>query len=700
VRAVSEDRRARRLDRSALVIVLAVVVFAVAAWAYAPSFQYGLLDWDDAEYVTANPVLALGVSRAALERAFEPHDGNWIPLTWLSLAAERAVFGDDPRVHHATNVLLHAATAALLLLVLARATGAAAPAAFVALSFALHPLRVESVAWIAERKDVLSGLFFVAALGAWVAYARRPGVWRYALAFVAGVASLLSKPTAVTLPFVLWLLDFWPLARLDGRRARWRAFAEKIPFFAAAAVSSVATFRAQGAAGAFDPLGDLDLSVRLGNAVTSYLWYAEKAFRPMGLAVFYPHPGVAPSGDAIGATLFGAIAITIAVIALAKRRPWLLVGWLWFLGMLVPMIGLVQVGMQAHADRYAYLPLLGLEIAVAYEAWAWLGRFRAGRVVYVAATAAVALALGASMRAQLVHWRDTETLFRRALAVTTDNYVAYERVAATRLAAGDADEAIRLYGEALRLQPSWPMARDGLARALWVRGRHDEALWNHREAVRLDPADGTLRLNLARALLELGWSDEAVHVLRAGVRRGRDSRVPELRAVLAHELARRGDLEAARKQAQRAVDADPSLADTRLLLARLRVLEGDGAQRERRDAEAVAAYRAALAADPALPDALNNLAWLLAASHDAAVRDPAEALRLAEAAATASQRRDANVLDTLAVALAANARFDAALATLDEARALLPDDAAAERSALDERRARFAASQPWIDPAP
>jgi tetratricopeptide (TPR) repeat protein len=697
VRAVSEDRRARRLDRNAL---LAVLVFAVAAWAYAPSLRYGLLDWDDAEYVTANPVIALGVSRAALERAFEPHDGNWIPLTWLSLAADRAVFGDDPRVHHATNVLLHAATAALLLLVLARATGAVAPAAFVALAFALHPLRVESVAWVAERKDVLSGLFFVAALGAWVAYARRPGAIRYALAFVAALASLLSKPTAVTLPFVLGLLDFWPLARLDTDRARWRAFVEKLPFLAAAAFASVATHRAQEQAGAFDPLGHLDLAARVGHAITSYHWYAEKAFWPTELAVFYPHPGVAPGAEVAGPALFGGLVITIAAIALAKRRPWLIVGWLWFLGMLVPMIGLVQVGMQAHADRYAYLPLLGLEIAVAYEAWAWLGRFRAGRVAYVAATAAIALALGASMRAQLAYWRDTETLFRRALAVTTDNYVAYERVAATRLAAGDADEAIRLFGEALRLQPHWPIALDGLARALWVRGQRDEALWNHREAVRLDPANATLSLNLARALLELGWSDEAVRVLRRGVRRGHGARVPELRAVLAHELARRGDLDGARKQAQRAVDADPSLADTKRLLGRLAALDADALQRDRRDAEAVAAYRAALAADPTIPEARNNLAWLLAASHDASVRDPAEALRVAEAAAAASRRRDANVLDTLAVALAANGRFDAAIATLDEARALLSADAVSERNALDERRARFASSQPWIDPAP
>jgi tetratricopeptide (TPR) repeat protein len=717
---VSGHPRGERRD-----LLLAVLVFAIAVFAYAPSLRHDFVDWDDAAFVTRNPMFADGLSTETVRRAFEPYEANWIPLTWLSLAVDHALFGDAPAGYHAENALWHAATAALLLVALARSTGALAPAVFVALCFALHPLRVESVAWVAERKDVLAGFWFVTAIALWLAYGRKPTAGRYVAAVAAGVASLLSKPTAVTLPFVLLLLDFWPLARVGGRSARLRALVEKAPLFALAAVVAVLTYDAQREGGAFASLERVPFDVRAGHAVVSYLWYAEKAFWPTGLAAFYPHPRVMPSADALGFAAFVEVAVTIAVLALARSRPWLCVGWLWFLGMLVPMIGLVQVGLQAHADRYAYLPLVGLEIAVAFEAWAWLGRARVGRVVYAAAAGAMALALGVALRAQLATWRDTETLFTRALAVTTDNFLALERVGHARLAAGDADAALARFTEALRIEPGWVDARAGMAEALWRRGDHDEALWNYREAVRTAPANPRLREQIARALIELGWYDEAILQLRRGIHVADAHQAPLLRAVLAVALARRGDLDAARKQAERALADDPGLADAQRVLGPLRLAAGDapGAEqalraalaagpddaalrdelgdallRQGREVEAIAQYRAALALQPDLAGAANDLAWLLATARDRAQRDPVEALRLAEQAVAATGRRDAGLLDTLAVAQAANGRFEDAVATLDAALALLPAGAA-DAAEMAERRTRFAAREPY-EPAP
>jgi len=311
--------------------------------------------------------------------------------------------------------------------------------------------------------------------------------------------------------------------------------------------------------------------------------------------------------------------------------------------------------------------------------------------------------------------------------VTDENFLAHERVGEARLAAGDTDAAVRHFGEALRIDPKWGVAKDGLARALWKQGRRDEALWNHREAVRLDPTNGALREHLARALIEMGWNDEAIQVLLRGIRRADEAHVPRLRTLLADQLARRGDVPGAIRQAQHAVAAAPRLADAWIALGRTQLLGGDapGAerslrtalalgsegpllrsqlgdalQRQGRDAEAAAAYRAALGADPTLADAANNLSWILAASRDAALRDPAAALRLAETVATATQRRDPNVLDTLAVAQAANGRFEDAVATIDAALALLPAERAQQAASLAARRALFAARTPYVDAAP
>jgi Tfp pilus assembly protein PilF len=387
----------------------------------------------------------------------------------------------------------------------------------------------------------------------------------------------------------------------------------------------------------------------------SVLWYAEKALWPTGLAAFYPHPQSLPPANVLGLTVFAGAALTIGVLALARRRPWLCVGWLWFLGMLVPMSGLVQVGMQARADRYAYLPMIGLELAIAYELWAWLASRRA---VYAVLTTGVALALAAATHRQVGYWQDGGTLFGRALAVTDDNFLAHEQVGRARLAAGDSEGAARHFSEALRIEPRWAKARSGLGLALQAQGRREEAIWNHREAVRLDPNDGALRLALAAALIEAGWTDDAIRELRIGARRTPVRHAS--RAAVAHRL-------------------------------------GQLLQQRGRDAEAIDAYRGALAAKPDHAAARNDVAWLLAASHNPGLRKPDEALQLAESNAPEG---DANRLDTLAVALAANGRFAEALAALDRAEVALAPEDAALAAGIETRRRAFESSRAWIDEAP
>jgi hypothetical protein len=362
-----------------------------------------------------------------------------------------SVFGLHPGGHHATSVLIHAAAAGLLLLGMTRMTGQPGRSAFVAGLFALHPLHVESVAWIAERKDVLSGLFFALTLLAWRAYARRPSPARYLLAAAAFAAGLMCKPMLVTLPCVLLLLDWWPLRRVKGMhqagdanacpRAPWpRLLLEKVPLLALSAALSVVTFVAQRDVGAMVEIEALPLRERMGHAVISAVAYLGKAVWPAGLAVIYDRPEL-PGGGAIAAAAGLLGAITLVALVMARRRPGVIVGWLWFLGMLVPVLGLVQVGRQSMADRFMHLPLIGLSIAVA---WAWPESLwsrpasrRAGAGIAVALLAACA----AVSITQARHWRNTLTLFERALAVTTDNRVAMNNVAWIR--ATDPDPALR-----------------------------------------------------------------------------------------------------------------------------------------------------------------------------------------------------------------------------------------------------------------
>jgi tetratricopeptide (TPR) repeat protein len=662
-----------------LAVALAVLVTAV----YSPVGGFGFLEYDDALYVTDQPRVQAGLTAETLRWAFTSLEiGNWHPLTWLSHAWTVEWFGLDAGAHHWVSVGLHAGVSALLLLTLFGATGSLPRSALVAALFALHPMRVESVAWIAERKDVLCGLFFFLAIAAHVAYVRRPSPSRYAAVLVAGLAALMSKAMAVTLPAVLLLLDVWPLARA---RPWSRLLLEKAPLVVLCAGASALALGAQDASGAVAPLEGWPVARRLSNAFVAYGAYLSSTLWPSQLAVFYPHP---PDGHATARIL----ASTVAVLALAggalfalRRRPPIGVGLLWFLGTLVPVIGLVTVGEQAWADRYSYLPSVGLAIAFAWMLPEAVFSRWAGRGVLLVIVAAFALASWQG----LFHWRSDETLFARALEVTRDSRVAHlnygdaiegqDRLAEQRLhferavalgpshalghynlgrvlvELGEVENGIERYRTALALDPNSARTWNNLGTA-WSRlDRVDEAEGAYRRALALIPDHPSALFNLAVLLLDRGDVAEgrALGERYLGLR----PRDTASRTRLAGGLAERGQTDAALQL----LDAAPDLDEDGLGLAAF-LLWAQGSE-----AQALAAAEQALERAPDSVLHRKNLAWMLATAGDDRLRDPERARRLATEANDASSRRDPEVLDALAAAQAAGGDFDAALATLGTA---------------------------------
>ncbi len=502
--------------RQLLVLALVTAVFA----AYARVAVNEFVNYDVEAYVLDNPHVRGGLTLSGVRWAWtSSHSANWHPLTWLSHMLDVELWGLAPAGHNLTSVALHALNAVLLLVFLARATGRFAPSLAVAALFALHPLRVESVAWVAERKDVLSGCFWMLTLLAYERWVRRGGRLRYGLVLLWLVLGLLSKPMLVTLPFVLLLLDLWPLCRPRGARL----VVEKLPLFALAAASCVATFLVQRAAGVTHSVG-LPLGHRVANALVAYAVYLGKTVWPARLACFYPHPSLV--GGDLTRTLFlpaaGAAVLLVVVSALAlarlRRSPELFVGWAWFLGTLVPVIGLVQVGHQAYADRYAYLPLVGVYVAAAFGADRWLAGRGVGACRAAAwASGALAAALAAATFLQVGRWRDSLTLWEHALRATRDNYMAHHLYGGTLARAGRSDEAERHFAAALEIRPGHFLAHFSWAEALEARGQGAAAERHWREVVRLAPGFAPGHFRLAHHLAGAGDHAGAVEAYGRGL---------------------------------------------------------------------------------------------------------------------------------------------------------------------------------------
>jgi tetratricopeptide (TPR) repeat protein len=559
---------------AAAALALAVMVV------YSPVHRFQFLHLDDNEYVTENAAVRSGLTAESVHWAWTAyHSGHWHPLTWLSLMADVERAGVNPGAMHWTSALLHAACAALLCLALHAATGRLGASALAAALFALHPLRVESVAWVAARKDVLSGLFVILLLWAWAAYARGGSRRFYLLALVAFVSALLSKPTVAVIPCGLILLDWWPLRRLSSspptgtdvaiaaapvRSVPW-IVAEKLPFLAIAAWTLTRTWAAQHAAGAVADGDALSLSVRLSNAVWNYGLYLARTAWPFDLGVFYPLTRVPPE-KAVTVALLLAL-VTLAALRLRRSRPWLLLGWLWFCGMLVPVSGIVQFGGQAMADRYAWLAHIGLFVAVAWETADLVRRAGLPRGAAPAMAALLLAGLAALTSLQLSWWSDSVRLLTRTIAVTSDNYLAHNNLGVALESLGRQDEAASHYLEAARINPTWPEALSNSGIVLARQGRMTEAVERFETAVRIRPGFARAHNNLATALSSLGEIDRALSHFQAAV--DLDPGYVDARIALAQLLERKGlAIEAARHYAIGASQA-PGVAAIREGLARV-----------------------------------------------------------------------------------------------------------------------------------
>ncbi len=556
-----------------------VLLVAASLCVYAQALRFGFVSYDDPVY-PQNPQLRDGFTREGVAWALRSFEGgNWNPLTWFSHMLDHELFGEHPAGHHLTSVALHTANALLLFGLLESATGAIAASAFAAALFAVHPMHVESVAWVTERKDVLSACFGLLALGSYVRYARRPSrrgslltAWWLAL-------GLMAKPMLVTLPFVFLLLDYWPLGRIGGRagwRPAWRLLAEKLPLFLLVAAAAAITLVSQRHTGAMDA-ALIPFAQRLAHAPVAYLAYLARLFWPQQLLPFYPHPYGVGGTPWAGWQVAGAVAALLAISALvvASRRRYAVVGWLWYLGMLLPVIGLVQVGEQGMADRYTYLPSIGLFVAVAWGGAELAAGLRSAALRSAIALAALGLVAAAAWGAwaQARIWRDSASLYthvlaagvdhpflrvnlgallraqgrlgeaalqyRRALELDPDDAGAYNNLGNVLREQGRAAEAIEAYREALRIDPDHPLARANLGLALASQGEHREALAELREALRVAPEQASVHRDLADVLFaqEL-WSDAALHYAEA---LRLDPGLPGARAGLAAARRRTGE---------------------------------------------------------------------------------------------------------------------------------------------------------------
>lgn len=492
---------------------VSLLLVALTLLAYVDLYHNAFVLYDDDDYLTANPTVSRGLTVEGVEWAFTTgHTSNWHPLTWLSHLLDVELYGLDPRGHHLTSLALHVANTVLLFLLLRNLTGVEASSWTVAALFGVHPAHVESVAWAAERKNLLSMLFGLLVIASYAAWTRKRSRARYGGMLILFALGLMSKPMLVTLPFALLLLDVWPLGRLDGDSPRRFALLrtrliEKAPLFVLAGASSVVTLVVQHAGGAIQSFDAYPLNVRVANAIAAYGGYLRLLFWPSGLAFFYPHPGDALRLTRLAGSAAVLLGVTAAAWRLRRNRAYLLVGWLWFLGTLVPVIGLVQVGWQAMADRYTYLPSLGLFVAVVWGATAIVGQRKSAVAAAIALVVCVVLT-----RAQVRTWRDTETLMQHALQVTDENYLAHNNLGHYYNEQGRPAEALPHLEEAVRIRPRYHDAQLNLGRALLLLGRVDEADPPLTAALALRPDDTIGLNNLAFSRMHQGRLAEAASI--------------------------------------------------------------------------------------------------------------------------------------------------------------------------------------------
>jgi protein O-mannosyl-transferase len=607
-------------------LICLVLTFAIAA-VYYQVCSYGFVGYDDQIYVYENHEIQNGFTLESVKWALATgYYGNWNPLTWLSYVLDWQIFGSNAAGFHFTNLIFHILNTLLLFLVLKKMTNAIWQSAFVAALFALHPLHVEAVAWISSRKDVLSIFFWLLTMAVYMRYVKQPNVFCYLLTLAVFALGVMAKPMLVTLPFVLLLLDYWPLDRI--KRVDWKTISqlilEKIPFMALTAVFSVITFFTQRSSQNIHSLGQLDLESRICNVLVSYVKYMEKMFWPAGLTFFYPLaiPHESLLYAVISAVLL--LTVTILILRLAKGYRYLFIGWFWYLGTFVPVIGLVQIGDHSMADRYTYITLTGLFIIIAWGLPDLLGKWPHRKIILWVSSLIVLSVLAVCAYFQQQYWKDSITLCQHALAVTENNYSAHFGMAQTLLDQNrfsDAEVESRKY---LQIKPDDPGALNILGIALSRQGKYDEAVKYYNKALQIKPKYAAAHDNIARTLVLQGKFDQAAEHFTEVLR-----------------LA-------------------PGSAEAYYRLGQILVQSG-------KINKAVVHFEKALQLKPDWVEPMNAMAWCLAVNEKTAVRNPDKAVKLAQRTCELTNYKEPALLDTLAVAYAAAGDFDKAVETAQKA---------------------------------
>jgi Flp pilus assembly protein TadD len=537
---------------------IAIGLVALTVLVYSSVGSFGFVNFDDSRYVYENQQVKRGLTWSGVEWAFTTgHAANWHPITWLSHMLDVQLFGLNPGASHYANLTLHVINTLLLYGLLYVLTGASGRSAMVAALFAIHPLHVESVVWISERKDVLSTFFFLMTLFAYTRYTRSPGIGNYVVVLVMMAFGLMTKPMLVTLPFVLLLLDLWPLNRINATNWTWslvnRLVVEKIPFFLLVLISSFITFQVQKEGGAVVSLDNASLILRLSNSMYSYNAYVGKMFWPVELAVLYPYPESIPFSKAFFSGLL-LLFMSLAVILGFRRYPYLSIGWFWFLGVTVPVIGIVQVGSQSMADRYTYIPLIGLFVIIIWGGHDLFGGKSAKRVPLVTLCSVMLVALGVMGWMQTQHWESSETLWRHALAVTSGNFRAHNKLGMLLADKGHQLEAAQHYKKALRIKPHFAFAHNNLGNSLAALGRLNEAEISYRQALAYDSNSAPAHNGLGSVLDDMDEVDQAIIEYNESLKLD-----PEYAAAynnLAAAMAKQGRVDDAIAEMQRALQFD------------------------------------------------------------------------------------------------------------------------------------------------
>ncbi len=682
-------------------LITVILVFATLV-AYEPIRHNGFVNYDDDKYITKNPDVTGGITQQSLEQAFtKPHYFMWHPLTTISHMLDYQFFGLNPAGHHFVSVVLHIVNTLLLFWILKNITGAIWPSAFVAAVFALHPLQVESVAWAAERKTVLSGLLWLLTMAAYVRYTRQPGFLRYLLVLLVFGLCIMTKPVVVTLPFVLLLLDYWPLERFRwGQKGKTAAkttsnqksaiwlIAEKAPLLAMSAILAVITINMQHLGGVVQTLEKEPIDYRIANMFLSYIRYIGKVIWPSSLAVCYPYTFVPLSNFwVLMCAILFIVLIVVIVCYISRRKKYAAVGWLWYIGTLVPMIGLVQAGGQSMANRYMYISMLGLLIISAWAAKDFItGRLR---LKIVAAILAVVLlsALVVLTRIQVSHWQNSMTLYEYALKVTQNNALVENNYGSALFEAGRLDEAISHLNKALSIVPKMAEAEDNLGRVYLKQGKGDKAVACFKKVIEKNRASAEAYVNMASALGIQKKYDEALKYLKKAMGLAPDT--PDIHNKMGIALLATGRPDEAITHFKLALQksAIPEEVYSNLGSAYIQVGKYD---------LAIENLSKAIEIKPNNIGALNNLAWILAIVNDVSIRDANRAIEYAQRACELTGNEEAGLLDTLGAAYASAGKFAEAKATAEKALNIAKSSGREDLAGKIQKRIKlYEAGQPY-----